>query len=238
MQKSEIDVVYVYKHSESDELKYSIRSVAKNWPHRKIWIIGDKPDWINEEVGYIKVFSTYNGRYRDVNNKLKVACKTEGISDPFWLFNDDFFVMKEVDVNNYRTTYDGTLESKYEKLKAKYVSMSSWPYLEGFSFAEKVLKMNRCSSKKNFENHVPILMDKKKISLVVRTFPYAVCRRSIYMNLYYPNEGIPGKDVKKYNISDKVTSDDILLSTNDNSFKGNVGNFIKNKFKEKSRYER
>lgn len=238
MKKSEIDVVYVFKDSKSDELRYSIRSVAKNWPHRKIWIVGDKPDWISEEVGHIDVFGTYSGRYRDVNNKLKVACNNDLISDPFWLFNDDFFVMKPVDVDNYKTTYDGTLEGKYKRLKEKYSMLDTWIYLEGFSFAQKVLKMNHCPSRKNFENHVPMLMDKQKLSLVVRTFPYAVCRRSIYMNLYYPNDGVPGKDVKRYNNNDMVEMGDVLLSTNDVSFKGNVGDYIKKKFKEKSRYER
>lgn len=58
------------------------------------------------------------------------------------------------------------------------------------------------------------------------------------MNLYYPNDGVPGKDVKRYNNDDKVKMEDILLSTNDTSFKGNVGDYIKKKFKEKSRYER
>lgn len=58
------------------------------------------------------------------------------------------------------------------------------------------------------------------------------------MNLYYPNDGVPGKDVKRYNYDDMVEMDDVLLSTNDASFRGNVGDYIKKKFKEKSRYER
>ena len=35
------DIVYILKNGEiSDEIIYSIRSVCKNFPYRKIWIYG------------------------------------------------------------------------------------------------------------------------------------------------------------------------------------------------------
>lgn len=238
MKSSETDIVYVYKKTNSEELKYSIRSVAKNWPHRRIWIVGDKPDWVNDNVCYLRAYSNYNGRYRDVNNKIRLACKNREISDPFWLFNDDFFILKPVDVENYKPTWYGSLEDKKQVLRDRFKTLKTWTYLEGFTYAEKALKMNKCESCKNFENHVPLLVDKKQMANVVKTFPSAVCRRSIYMNIYHPNDGIEEKDVKRYKAFDRIAPTDILVSTDELSFGGTAGNFIKSKFKEKCKYER
>lgn len=241
MKNSKIDVVYVYKEvDDSEELKYSIRSVAKNWPHRKIWIVGDKPEWANDNIGIINPmggFKAYS-RYQDVNNKLRAVCKNHRVSDPFWFFNDDFFIMEEMDPAEFKTYYDGSLKQRHDDLKESFTALKTWPYLRGFEFAEKALKTNGCKSFKNYETHVPILFCKKEIKEVVNVFPKAVCRRSIYMNFFHPNEGVQHEDVKKYEYTDMVEIEDALLSTNNNSFKGNVGDYIKKMFKEKCEYER
>lgn len=39
-----MDLVYIVKNSEvNEDLRYSLRSVAKFVPHNKIWIVGYKP---------------------------------------------------------------------------------------------------------------------------------------------------------------------------------------------------
>ncbi len=50
------DVVYVVRPGDkNEELRYSIRSVIANLPHRKVWIAGYKPTWLSDDLGYIKV---------------------------------------------------------------------------------------------------------------------------------------------------------------------------------------
>lgn len=47
-----MDVVYVFRHSQFDdlELRYSLRSVAKYLPWiRKVWIFGDRPEFLSDE---------------------------------------------------------------------------------------------------------------------------------------------------------------------------------------------
>lgn len=240
MKNSNNDVVYIYKDVDgSEELKYSIRSVSQNWPHRKIWIIGDRPEWANDKVNVITPSKKYSfSRYQDVNNKLLVACRSPKISQKFWFLNDDFFILDEIDEEKFKTYYDGTLKEKHKVLQEKYVMLDSWPYLRGFEFAQKALKINMAKAFNNYETHVPILFDKTDLEKVLTVFPKAVCRRSIYMNLYHPFEGERHEDVKKYSKVDKVKLIDDIVSTDINSFNGNVGDYIKMTFKEKSIYER
>ncbi len=41
---SDLDIVYFVKESaQNEELRYSLRSVEKNFPHRNVWFVGGKP---------------------------------------------------------------------------------------------------------------------------------------------------------------------------------------------------
>ena len=52
-----MDVVYVFRHSQFDdlEIQYSLRSVAKYLPWiRKVWIFGDRPNFLSEQTDKIE----------------------------------------------------------------------------------------------------------------------------------------------------------------------------------------
>ena len=56
------DIVYFAAGKKNEELRYSIRSVCKNFKtFRKLWIIGSKPDDIIPD-GYIEMFPN-KGKY-------------------------------------------------------------------------------------------------------------------------------------------------------------------------------
>ena len=39
------DIVFVLKdHLDTDELRYSLRSIEKNFPHRYVWFVGGQPE--------------------------------------------------------------------------------------------------------------------------------------------------------------------------------------------------
>ena len=45
MAKQLLDVVYVLKSNiDPEELRYSLRSVEKNFPHRYVWFVGSQPE--------------------------------------------------------------------------------------------------------------------------------------------------------------------------------------------------
>lgn len=47
------DAIYIFRHSvhNDEEIRFSLRSVAKRMPWiRKVWIFGDKPEWLTEDT--------------------------------------------------------------------------------------------------------------------------------------------------------------------------------------------
>ena len=232
MKNSTNDVVYVYKKNlgDSEELKYSLRTVFKNWEHRKVWIIGDCPDWINSErVNMIQVNRRYDDKYEDVNQKLLRICEEEAVSEDFWLFNDDFFVMKKINPEKYKVYSDGTLESKLLDISCR--PSTDMKYYEAF---EEVLKQYMDGF--SYDTHSPMLLNKDKLKEVLLKYPKSPCRRSIYGNLYQVEKEVR-PDCKVYKLMDKVNQKEPLLSTTDIAFYGNAGRMIKSIFKEKCIYE-
>ncbi len=52
-----IDIVYLFRHSTNgdEEIRYSLRSVAKHLPFiRKVWIFGDRPEFISSDKSLIE----------------------------------------------------------------------------------------------------------------------------------------------------------------------------------------
>ena len=89
-----LDFVYIVKESDkNDDLRYSLRSIAKFYPDHRVWIVGYKPKWV-QNVGYIPVKQTGNKWGNSVKNII-AACESKEISEDFILMNDDFFIIKE-----------------------------------------------------------------------------------------------------------------------------------------------
>ena len=110
------DIVYFIKPCTSnEELTYSLRTL-KNFPHNKVWFYGGCPDNLKPDY-HVKVKQVYN-KWQNVNMMLRMACTNPKITDNFWLFNDDFFIMKEV--KNPTNHYNGDLYKRIIKLEDKY----------------------------------------------------------------------------------------------------------------------
>ena len=81
--------VWVYWHggARNDELRWSIRSVIKNYRGTaKILVVGDKPPWYNGP--HLRVKRVKPGKYRafrDSLNKLIIATASKETDDEFVL---------------------------------------------------------------------------------------------------------------------------------------------------------
>lgn len=92
---AEMDVVYITAEERTNEaLRYSLRSVAANFPHRKVWLAGFQPIWL-ANVGHIGGNEGATKEAKIYNNVLAAAQHPE-VSDQFVMFNDDFFVTAPV----------------------------------------------------------------------------------------------------------------------------------------------
>ena len=160
--------------------------------------------------------------------------ENDKITEDFIWFNDDFFVLEPIDELVYY--YDRNLLSRIADFNKLSLTFSS-PYQKRLLGAMLALK-NKKIDTLNFEVHVPIIFNRKKLASIFEKFPAIGAKRSLYGNMY-GEEKQSIKDVKIYDCSTIPSDDSVFLSTSDMSFReGEVGKYIREKFKKKCKYER
>jgi len=229
----DMDLVYICRNGENEELRYSIRSAVKNLPHDKIWVVGGKPDWYTGnhiEVAQIK------GKYSNARNSLRAICDSKDISDSFVLMNDDFYIINRVDTVPYM--YAGTLS---EKIDQREDIFSGNTYTTLLKQTLGSLSRKKVRVVLDYELHVPMVMEKKKLQKVLGL---SGLWRSVYGNVFDVG-GIKIRDVKVYDKKNRfyANSYDInnleldYLSSNDDSFEMIKEMVLEKRFPNKTLYE-
>lgn len=227
------DIVYFVKDSpENNELRYSLRSVEKNFPHNKVWFYGGKPNGLRPDKR-VQIAQNNSTKWQNVRFMLREACKNDEITEDFWLFNDDFFIMKPV--KELPPIYDGDLYKRIIRIEENHGDKPT-NYTANLRQTVKELE-KRGLDCLNYAVHIPILVNRKKALEVLKEFPNCPMFRSLYGN-YCKVGGIDYHDVKIHEIDKGVDSEWGFLSTTDSSFaQGKVGEYIREMFKERSRFE-
>lgn len=225
------DIVYILKPDiVPDELRYSLRSVDKNFPHRKVFFVCGQPEGFKPD-GRIRHKQVGNSKWAMIESSMWEVIRCEEVSDDFFLFNDDFFVMKPFkgDFVNYS---DGSLMRRIEELHHDLNGLN--PYARTLYKAEQELRSLKYSEN-NFDVHLPMLINKAGMAKALQ-LASSPQMRSLYGNI----NSIPyvyHKDVKEYSL-DKVNKTADFLSTDDRTFReGKVGEYIRSRFKTPSRFE-
>lgn len=231
------DIVYFVKNSYvNEELKYSLRSVEENWPYKNVWFYGGCPNDLEPDY-HVKITQNAPSKWENVRNMTLEVCKNDDITEDFWLFNDDFFIMEPI--NDFKPRYDGTLTSKIQQIRDKrYGEDSEWS--KNLGKLQKLLKKHG-KSEYCYAIHEPMLINRKKMLEVLEKFPNEPMQRALYGNWW--DIGGEQEDDPKYampepsNIADELIKHDVI-STSDDSFDGGyVGRWLRNKFKNPSRFE-
>ena len=210
----DMDVVYICRSGPNEELRYSIRSVEKNLPHNNIWVIGQSPEWYKGSFIEVK---NVNAKYSNARANLDALIRSKLITEDFILMNDDFFIMRPIEKISY--FYEGTLLERAERNELLTTTGAYTQLL--YNTYDKLLKMG-IEEPLNYEMHIPMIMNKKKLKEVLR---YKTCLwRSLYGNIYEVG-GTDREDVKVYvNNSSNPKSYEwrgknfSYLSTQDSSF--------------------
>ena len=226
-----LDIVYILKpEPDTDELRYSLRSVEKNFPHRKVFFVGGQPKGFKPD-GKIEHKQTGYNKWDQIRSSMWKIVECDEITDDFYLFNDDFFIMKPVK-GKYVNMVDGTLIRRIEELANDCKGFNS--YAKTLLKANEELKTLKCPTM-NYDLHTPMLMNKEMVKNSIGKCA-SPQMRSIYGNI----NRIPyiiHPDVKVYGL-DVVPEGPDLLSTDDDSFtKGKVGEYIRTAFNKPSRFE-
>lgn len=230
-----MDFVYICKEGINEELKYSIRSVVESFPDSNIWVVGGKPDWY---VGnYIKV-EQRESKYKNAVENLKIISVSDQISELFVLMNDDFYIIKKIDkIENFHGGYLLNKINLYQKLNG------NSQYTRKLSGTYKKLKALGFENPLDYELHVPMIMEKTKLKIVLELIDQFLWR-SIYGNKFNVG-GTEMQDVKVYNSGPLVLKSYNLnidnhtyLSSADSSFNNIFNKILKDRFNKKTKFEK
>lgn len=224
------DVIYILRDElRTDELRYSLRSIERNFPHRMVWFVGSAPKGYKPDR-VLKHRQFGINKWDRIRSSMFEVIKQPELTEEFYLFNDDFFVMKpfEGEFVNY---VDRTLNDRINEFKAEN-NMNC--YAQTLVDARDELASMGYNTM-NFEVHMPMLFKKGQVFEAVTKCP-SPQMRSIYGNV----TGCPYQQHKDVKIrqADGVPTDMDFLSTSDKSFLyGEVGAYIRKVFDKECRYE-
>lgn len=222
------DIVYMLREGKNEELVYSLRSVEENFAYRRVWFAGGKPSGLEPDA-YMPIKQDAPSKWENVRNSLIEVCKNDEISEDFWLFNDDFFVLEPCD-DSLPNMYWKSLDDWIELCK------NASEYVSRLKHLKKTLE-DAGLPIVNYALHKPMLVNRKKALEVLEMFPDEPMFRALYGN-YMKLGGVEEADYKIRRQNESLKDGFRFVSTQDDSFHcGIVGRQLRDRFKYKSRFE-
>ena len=240
------DLVYTVRPGETNhELRYSLRSVARNLPHRLVWIVGHKPTWVTG-VRYIPTAQPHTDwahKHENQTRNLQAACKAPDVSASFVLMNDDFYVIRPVQC--VPVMHGGTVARMSQEYRRLVPEPQNYFILAMERNAYDLTANHGVEDPLNYDLHVPMPLDKEIWEAVLygcTAFEHHVHKRTRYGNLYHIG-GMEIHDVKATYGSDLqaqqvIAAGGAFISTNDDAFEqGPIGRVLASMFRDPCRYE-
>lgn len=177
-----VDVVYpltnASKGHEDFEIRYSLRSLARQDWVRNVYIVGHKPDWM-KDVRHIPCGDPYPPKDANLINKVLLACADSELSDEFVVNSDDQYTMEPVtlcalgpysDPQRIKTASRDRHSSKWSQRLLSTVSWCRKNHLPDFVL----------------DCHMPYLVDKAEYQRVMAKVPWGAgngVTTHVYFNL-------------------------------------------------------
>ena len=183
----DILIPYINSTWAGTELKYALRSIEKHVQFGRVFIIGDKPDWLCN-VTHIPFKDNPNIESKERNIMQKIMVGFEHTEEVYFM-NDDHFILQKTDIENYPYYRGGSLV---------YNKDTSGAYRKSVNNTIEVLKqMNKDTW--NFDIHTPIIYNKQLFTEAMSSVdwrkPNGYVIKSLYCN-YFGIEGMPHIDLK------------------------------------------
>ena len=235
MKTENLDVVYFCRDGANEELRYSLRSLDKNFKFNSVWIYGGKPDYITPDH-FVKINQTGRTKWDKVRAMFGSVCLNGKLSENFVLMNDDFFIMKKTD--SLEPVFRCSL---FEHIVTVEGNFGDRPTNYTAELRKATRRLQEAGLDTNsYELHVPMIFNRKKLLETMGAFPDVHATRSLYGNYV----GVGGKQMSDVKIYEKNTpveefENNRFLSTQDSIWMdSNVARYIKESFKERSRFEK
>lgn len=230
------DIVYFVKETQiNNELTYSVRSVLENFKAGgRVIFYGGMPDNLRPDAHYSVKRDVGIKKWQRVRNVMLECCRNDNISEDFWLFNDDFFVMKKV--TKLEPIYNRRIEDLITAVEGRHGGKMT-EYTKQMRHLLATLKGAGLDTK-NYAVHKPMLINRKKMLEVLEKFPNEPMMRALYGN-YFNIGGIEEKDCK-IAMNHKIAFQESwqFVSTDDKIFAdGEIGKMIREKFSKPCKFE-
>lgn len=235
-----MDAVYVVKpEDDNEELRFSLRSLAKNMPYiDRVFIAGYCPSWVTnvEAISLTPLVDKLDNQFQS----LRAACADDRISDEFVLMNDDHFAVAELEF--LPAWHLGSLKLLIKLLaKRGHDDSNLW-----FYGLKRTLKQMREWGHRNpdaYEAHIPLAFNRQKLAYAMDR----VTHRPFLAGCVYDEAGARpgelGENVKVAELGSRellacMTSGLPFMSTEDEAFAvGTVGTFLRTLFPDPCIYE-
>ncbi len=238
-----MDVVYLLANSGSawnnNEIKYSLRSVElylKNYD--RIFLIGEKPKFLNNQIIHIKHRDDMRlCKERRIMEKIKFACTIPEISDEFLFFNDDYFLLEDIDAQKVDYYYKGILSQKMLKKK------TNDAYAISMMNTINVLLVAGLETK-HFDIHYPIVYSKGLFPEIMDKYDWTIKQGYVIKSLYCNTLKMEGAvkqdckinlDLEVVEVEEKINGQDLFSTKAYMSPKFKA--FIEKRYPQKSKYE-
>jgi hypothetical protein len=256
-----MDALYLYRHAHSGgaELRYSLRSIERHAPYiRKVWIFGDKPDFIANDLNVIEhipheVLATLLHIETPIRNFFLMMLASSLIPElaPEYLrFSDDFILTSDLSIHQARQVryVENLVEDGARRDDAW--GKSLWRTCEVLQhFGYPTL---------NFESHVPFHLTRRRVLAAYLAFRHFVTEDAMYgmigataiLNHAVRHEGLQPVDLHKeesrfgfwshppaYNEVITASQGKIFMNFDDAAFGDGILQFLQERFPSPSKYE-
>ncbi len=236
-----IDLVYILSKGSvwnDNEIRYSLRSAEKYLKNfRKVFIVGYKPEFLNENVIEIPFKDIYSNKARNIMVKIYRAASDARITKDFILFNDDYFLLKDTDAPTYPNYYNNDLKKTLDRQHNSYKH-----------YVNETLKVLEITGHPtlHFDLHKPIIYNKIKFRKMANEYNWNVPRGYIVKSMYCNHFNLPGVQVQDHKINhpcrveilQKVNADQPMFSIADKGLTKVMKKYLQALYPEKSKFER
>ena len=244
--KTPVDIVYVLGTGSKwndNEIRFSLRSVEKYLNGvGNIYIVGENPGFL-QNVIHIPAADEFDPAINADGNmtiKILLACAITELSDNFLFMNDDFIILKQMEISEIHWLHKGDMKDRPDK----YWKEQFYRHRLRRTFESLRDKMQTTLQ---YDYHAPMLMNKNDFRKVMEQYDYAegigLTFRSIYGNAMQLHAELltdQKKTIyKNYTYSElvRLTETAQFLGYNDQGLNGSMIYFLWKTFHKQSVYE-
>lgn len=241
-----IDVVYKMGSGSTrnnSELRYSLRSLSNFLPLRNVYIVGFRPEWV-QNVIHIPAEDPYKTN-KDGNliNKMILATLDKDLSEEFINMSDDQVFLKQCSYEDIKVPY---INNKHICSNTNGARPNRWQIRINRTI--EVLRELKLPTD-CYEAHIPYLLSKSNYAKVLFQYDYGFDRGYCGNTLYYNTLKVKNKELNSdtlVRLIDQIVDRTVLetlcdnkqfLNYTDKALNDNLLLYLQRKFPNKSKYE-